>query len=62
MSNGAVRFVYGRDPDGNIFELLQVLPGHEHLSLDQVTGRDLPAEIDRLIAQFHRARAQGQNT
>ena len=61
MSNGAVRFVYGRDPDGNIFELLQVLPGHEHLSLDQVTGRDLPAEIDRLIAQFYRSRAQGRS-
>ena len=60
MSNGAVRFVYGRDPDGTIFELLQILPGHENLSLDQVTGRDLPAEIDRLVAQFYRARAQGQ--
>jgi catechol 2,3-dioxygenase-like lactoylglutathione lyase family enzyme len=59
-SNGAVRFVYARDPDGNIFELLQVLPGHEHLSLDQVTGRDLPAEIDRLVAQLYRSRTQGQ--
>jgi catechol 2,3-dioxygenase-like lactoylglutathione lyase family enzyme len=60
MSNGAVRFVYGRDPDGTIFELLQVLAGHEHLSLDQVAGRDLLAEIDRLVAQFYRSRAKGQ--
>lgn len=58
MSNGAVRFVYGRDPDGNIFELLQVLPGHEHLSLDHVAGRDLPGEIDRLVAQLYRASAK----
>lgn len=58
MSNGAVRFVYGRDPDGTIFELLEVLPGHEHLSVDHVAGRDLPAEMDRLAAQFYRAGAQ----
>lgn len=58
MSNRAVRFVYARDPDGGIFELLQVLPGHEHLSLDQVTGRELPAEIDRLAAEFYRSLAK----
>lgn len=56
MSNGAVRFVYGRDPDGNIFELLQVLPGHEHLSLDRVSGKDLPAQIDQLVAHYYRSR------
>jgi len=58
MSNGAVRFVYGRDPDGNIFELLEVLPGHERLSLDHVSGRGIPQEVDRLIAEFYRARAK----
>lgn len=62
MSNGAVRFVYGRDPDGNIFELLQVLPGHEHLSIDHVAGRELPGEIDRLVAQFFRSRAKEQTS
>lgn len=61
-STGKVKFVYGRDPDGNIFELIQALPGPRALSIDTLVGHDLPSQIDRLVAAFYRSAAQGQST
>jgi catechol 2,3-dioxygenase-like lactoylglutathione lyase family enzyme len=50
VADGPLAFAYGTDPDGNIVELLEIREDHDRLSLDGLSGRAIPDELDRLYA------------
>lgn len=52
-SRGHAKLVFGRDPDGNIFELLELLPNHLNLSLDALPGRHILANLSARADQTH---------
>jgi catechol 2,3-dioxygenase-like lactoylglutathione lyase family enzyme len=62
VSNGPLTFVYGRDPDGNLVELLQLHVDTDTLSIDNLTGKNLQAELDQLHAAWvHTSQLQKAN-
>jgi catechol 2,3-dioxygenase-like lactoylglutathione lyase family enzyme len=55
VSNGRARFVYARDPDGNIFELIEPRQSATQLSIDHLKGLTIPQELDALMKVHYRA-------
>lgn len=55
LSVGRVKILYGRDPDGNIFELLEPNPGQESLSIDALEGRAFLEELKEAFAKNYKS-------
>jgi catechol 2,3-dioxygenase-like lactoylglutathione lyase family enzyme len=55
VSNAFGTLFYGRDPDGNIFECLEVSERQASWSLDQLKGRGFIARLDAAIAAHYGA-------
>lgn len=55
VSNAFGTLFYGRDPDGNIFECLEVSPRHQALSVEHLKGRDFILRLDAAIAAHYGA-------
>jgi catechol 2,3-dioxygenase-like lactoylglutathione lyase family enzyme len=55
VTNHLARFVYGCDPDGNVFELMTPLPVHADLSVDALEGRDVPRLVMEMAAGHYQA-------
>jgi catechol 2,3-dioxygenase-like lactoylglutathione lyase family enzyme len=50
LAHGPLAFAYGRDADGNLFELLEVKSDHDRLSIDGLAGKSIPDALDSLYA------------
>ncbi|WP_291207976.1 VOC family protein [Hyphomonas sp.] len=55
VSNAFGILFYGRDPDGNIFECLEVSQRHRALSVDQLQGREFIVRLEKAIAAHYRS-------
>jgi hypothetical protein len=52
-----VMYAYVRDPDGNIFECLEVSTRHFTLSVERLKGRDFITRLDAAVAAHYGAGA-----
>lgn len=57
VSNAFGTFFYGRDPDGNIFECLEVSTRYLTLSVERLKGRDFITRLDAAVAAHYGAGA-----
>lgn len=54
VSNAFGRLFYGRDPDDNIFECLEVSARHRALSVERLSGRQFITRLDDAIAAHYK--------